>query len=48
MRSKKITARTISRLTQDKDYYVRIRMYKKVGKKAYFSAWGDAKKVRIR
>ncbi len=48
VRSKKITARTISRLTQDKDYYVRIRMYKKVGKKAYFSAWGDAKKVRIR
>lgn len=46
--SKRITAKMVSKLTPDKNYYVRIRMYKKVGKKAYFGAWGDAKKVRIR
>lgn len=34
------TVTTIKKLKAKKTYYVRIRCYKKVGKKTYYSAWG--------
>ena len=39
------TSATISRLSAKKRYYVRIRTYKKVGSKVYYSAWSAAKYV---
>lgn len=48
VRSGKVTAVVASGLKSDKTYYVRIRSYKKVGSKYYYSAWGTAKKVAIR
>lgn len=41
----KATSLTISKLKSKTSYYVRIRSYKKVGKKPYYSAWSKAKKV---
>ncbi len=40
-------SRTIQKLSRGKLYYVRIRTYKKVGSKKYYSAWSSVKKVRI-
>jgi len=37
----------ISGLKKGKTYYVRIRSYKKVGKKMYYSDWSDTKTVKI-
>ena len=39
---------TIGDLKGKKTYYVRIRTYKKVGKKAYYSAWSKANAVRTK
>ena len=36
---------TIKKLKRKTTYYVRIRTYKKVGKKRYYSAWSNAKKA---
>ncbi|MCD7765376.1 MAG: CAP domain-containing protein [Lachnospiraceae bacterium] len=40
-------SRTLSKLTKKKTYYVRIRTYKTVGGKTYYSAWSSVKKVKI-
>lgn len=42
------SSRTISKLTGNKTYYVRIRAYKTVGGKRYYSAWSSAKKMKVR
>ena len=41
-------SKAISKLTSKKTYYVRIRTYKKVGTKAYYSAWSKAKSVKVK
>ena len=35
-------------LKSKKTYYVKIRSYKKVGKKKYYGAWSKVKKVKIK
>lgn len=40
-------SKTISSLKKGKTYYVRIRTYKTVSGKIYYSAWSSAKKVKI-
>ena len=42
----KIVEKAIRGLKGKTTYYVRIRTYKKVGKKVYYSAWSNAKTVR--
>ena len=42
----KIVEKAIRGLKGKTTYYVRIRTYKKVGKKVYYSAWSSAKTVR--
>ena len=41
------TSSTISKLSKNKTYYVRIRTCKKVAKKIYYSGWSTVKKVKI-
>lgn len=41
------TSKTIASLTKGKTYYVRIRGYRTIGGKTYYSAWGKAKKVTL-
>ena len=43
----KTTSATIKKLTKGKQYYVRIRTYKKVGGKTYYSAWSASENVTI-
>ncbi len=40
-------SKVISSLTKGRTYYVRIRTYKSVSGKKYYSAWGAAKSVKI-
>ncbi|MCD7842558.1 MAG: CAP domain-containing protein [Lachnospiraceae bacterium] len=40
-------SKTLSKLTKKKTYYVRIRTYKTVSGKTYYSAWSSVKKVKI-
>ena len=42
-----LVSKTIS-VTKGKKYYVRIRSFKTVGGKKYYSAWSEAKAVTIR
>lgn len=42
------TALTVTKLTKNKTYYVRIRAYKKASGKTYYSSWSSAKKVTIK
>ena len=42
-----ITSASISKLTKNKKYYVRIRKYKKVSDKNYYSAWSSVKSIKI-
>ena len=42
------TGRTIKGLKKGKRYYVRIRTYKKIGGKKYYSAWSKVKSVKIK
>lgn len=42
------SSKTISSLTKGKVYYVRVRSYKKVGSKKYYSAWSQVKKVTVK
>ena len=42
-----LISKTIAKLTKGKVYYVRVRAFKKVGSKKYYSAWSAAKKVKI-
>ncbi len=44
----KTTSATISKLKAKKVYYVRIRTYKKVGSKKYYSGWSKVKKVKTK
>ncbi len=43
----KKVSKAISKLTKGKTYYVRIRTYKTVSGKTYYSAWSSKKKVKI-
>ena len=42
------TKLTVRKLRSRKNYYVRIRGYKKVGKQTWYSGWSNVKSVRIR
>ena len=42
------TKLTVRKLRSRKNYYVRIRSYKKVGKQTWYSGWSNVKRVRIR
>ena len=42
------TKLTVRKLRSRKNYYVRIRSYKKVGKQTWYSDWSNVKRVRIR
>lgn len=42
-----LISKTIAKLTKGKVYYVRVRAFKKVSSKKYYSAWSAAKKVKI-
>ncbi|MFR8616964.1 MAG: fibronectin type III domain-containing protein [Anaerostipes hadrus] len=44
----KTTSYTIKKLKKKKTYYVRIRTYKKVSGKTYYSEWSSMKKVKIK
>lgn len=44
----KTTSYTIKKLKKKKAYYVRIRTYKKVSGKTYYSGWSSVKKVKIK
>lgn len=46
--SKNTTSKKISKLKKKKTYYVRIRTYKKVSGKKYYSGWSTVKKIKIR
>lgn len=46
--SYKTTSKTISKLKKKKKYYVRIRTYKKINGKAYYSNWSGSKSVTIK
>ncbi len=41
-------SKTIAKLTKNKTYYVRIRAYKTISGKTYYSAWSSVKKVKIK
>lgn len=42
------SSKTISKLAKGKVYYVRVRSYKKVSGKKYYSAWSKTKKVTVK
>ena len=42
------TKLTVRKLKSRKNYYVRIRSYKKVGRQTWYSGWSNVKRVRIR
>lgn len=44
----KTISKTISKLKKKKTYYVRIRTYRKVGSKKYYSSWSKVKKVKTK
>lgn len=46
--SKQKVSYTIKKMKPRKIYYVRIRSYKKVGGKIYYSKWSQKKKVRVK
>lgn len=48
IKKNKITAKTIKKLKSNKKYYVRIRTYKTVKGKNYFSKWSKAKAVKVK
>ncbi len=48
VKSAKNTSKIISKLKGKKKYYVRVRTYKKVGKKTYYSKWSAKKSVKTR
>ena len=48
MKGYKKTSRTIRKLKRGKKYYVRVRTYKKVNGKNYYSAWSKARYVEIK
>lgn len=42
------TTKTISKLKSGKRYYVRVRTFKKVGSKYYYSGWSGKKSVKVK
>ena len=42
------TSKTVSKLTKNKKYYVRIRTYKTVSGVKYYSGWSSSKNVTIK
>ena len=42
------TGTTVKKLTKGQKYYVRVRTYKKVGGKTYYSSWSASKNVTIK
>lgn len=40
--------RVINGLKSKTRYYARVRAYRKVGKKTYYSAWSKAKSVKVK
>lgn len=44
----KATTKTVSKLAKNKKYYVRVRTYKTVDGKTYYSSWSGAKTVTIK
>ena len=47
IKSNKKTSTVIKKLKKNKKYYVRIRTYKKVSGKKYYSSWSKAKTIKI-
>lgn len=48
LKSSKVTAKKISKLSAKKKYYVKLRTYKKIGNAYYYSAWSKPKNVTTR
>ena len=48
VKSVKTVKKTIKKLKSKKTYYFKIRTYRKVGKKNYYSAWSKMKSVRVK
>lgn len=46
--SKKSTKATVKKLKKRKTYRVRVRSYKKINGKKYYSGWGKVKSVKVR
>ena len=46
VRDNEITSKKISKLKAKKTYYVKVRSYKTVGGKTYYSPWSDARSVK--
>ena len=44
----KSTSKTITKLTKNKKYYVRVRTYKTVSKVNYYSSWSNVKSITIK
>ena len=44
----KSTSKTITKLTKNKKYYVRVRTYKTVSKVNYYSGWSNTKSITIK
>ena len=43
-----VTSKTIKRLAKGKRYYVRVRSFKKIDGKVYYSAWSGKKSVVVK
>ena len=46
--SAKTTSKAITKLKSKKNYYVRIRTYKTVNGKTYYSSWSAVKKIKVK
>lgn len=46
--SYKTTSKTVKKLSAKKKYYVRVRVYKKVSGKKYYSSWSKVKSVKTK
>ena len=48
IKKNKTTSTVLKKLKKKKTYYVRVRTYKKLGKKTYYSKWSNIKSVKIK
>ena len=48
MLTKNTASCTVKKLKTKKTYYVRVRAYRKIGKKRIYSSWSNVKKIKIR
>ena len=46
--SSKKTSKTITKLSKGKTYYVKVRSYKTVSGKKYYSGWSNVKKIKVK